>query len=114
VGEVHARDGGRGIFSVSGSGGLTVDRVDIANTGNTAILLEDCYDTTIATESGTVAGPGTVRAEDAGLLAGSRDTMAGWPSPSRSLYAVSECGGTRNVIELLAGYIRALQLAESE
>jgi len=61
VGEVYARDGGRGIFSVSGSGGLTVDRVDIANTGNNAILLEDCYDTTIAADSGTVTGPGSIR-----------------------------------------------------
>jgi hypothetical protein len=61
VGEVVARNGGRGIFSVSESGGLTVDRVDIADTGSNAILLEDCHDTTIAAESGTVAGPGDIR-----------------------------------------------------
>src|SRR5690606_2744618 len=31
VGEVIARGGGRGIFCVSESGGVTIDRIDIAN-----------------------------------------------------------------------------------
>ncbi len=55
VGEVYARDGGRGIFSVSGSGGLTIDRIDLADTGNDAILLQNCYNTVIAAESGVVS-----------------------------------------------------------
>jgi hypothetical protein len=38
VGLVRARGGGRGVFCVSESGGLVIDRVDIANTGNNAIL----------------------------------------------------------------------------
>jgi hypothetical protein len=54
VGEVYARGGGRGIFSVSGSGGLVIDRIDIADTGNDAILLQNCYNTVIAAESGVV------------------------------------------------------------
>lgn len=61
VGEVRARRGGRGIFCVSASGGAVIDRVDIANTGNHAILVENCYNVTIASESGTVAGPGRIR-----------------------------------------------------
>jgi hypothetical protein len=56
VGSVYARGGGRGIFSVSGCGGLTIDTIDIANTGNTSILLQNTYNTTIAAISGTVVG----------------------------------------------------------
>jgi hypothetical protein len=56
VGKVYARGGGRGIFSVSGSGGLTIDEIDIANTGNGPILLQNAYNTTIAAKSGTVSG----------------------------------------------------------
>ncbi|MGB3442036.1 MAG: hypothetical protein WBA97_25095 [Actinophytocola sp.] len=61
VGTVKARGGGRGIFCVSESGGLVVDRVDIANTGNNAILVENCYNVTIAGQSGTVSGGGGIR-----------------------------------------------------
>jgi hypothetical protein len=56
VGKVYARGGGRGIFSVSGCGGLTIDQIDIGNTGNTSILLQNTYNTTIAAVSGTVSG----------------------------------------------------------
>ncbi len=56
VGKVFARGGGRGIFSVSGCGGLTIDTIDIANTGSTSILLQNTYNTTIAAVSGTVVG----------------------------------------------------------
>jgi hypothetical protein len=56
VGNVIARGGGRGIFSVSGCGGLTIDQIDIADTGNTSILLQNTYNTTIAAVSGTVDG----------------------------------------------------------
>jgi hypothetical protein len=56
VGKVIARGGGRGIFSVSGCGGLTIDQIDIADTGSTSILLQNTYNTTIAATSGTVVG----------------------------------------------------------
>lgn len=59
VGEVVARGGGRGVFCVSQSGGAVIDRVDIADTGSNAVLIENCYGVTIA--GGTIAGPGTVR-----------------------------------------------------
>lgn len=61
VDEVNATGGGRGIFCVSESGGLTIDRIDIADTGNNAILLENCYNVTIATASGTVDDGGEIR-----------------------------------------------------
>jgi len=56
VGKVFARGGGRGIFSVSGCGGLIIDEIDIADTGNTSILFQNTYNTTIAAVSGTVDG----------------------------------------------------------
>jgi hypothetical protein len=56
VGKVVARGGGRGIFSVSGCGGLTIDQIDIANVGSTSILLQNTYNTTFAAVSGTVVG----------------------------------------------------------
>jgi hypothetical protein len=55
VRKVVARGGGRGIFSVSGSGGLTIDEIDIADTGNSPILLQNAYNTTLAAKSGTVS-----------------------------------------------------------
>jgi hypothetical protein len=56
VGLVKARGGGRGVFCVSESGGAVIDRVDIANTGNNSILIENCYGVTVANVSGTVTG----------------------------------------------------------
>jgi hypothetical protein len=79
VGKVYARGGGRGIFSVSGCGGLTIDSIDIANTGNTTILLQNTYNTTIAATSGTIVG---------GLVQISNDTdntNAGTYAPSQNV-----------------------------
>jgi len=61
VGEVIARGGGRGIFCVSESGGAVIDRVDIADTGNNSILIENCYNVNIAAEGGSVTGGGDIR-----------------------------------------------------
>ncbi|TDB74045.1 hypothetical protein [Micromonospora sp. KC723] len=73
VGTVRARGGGRGIFCVSESGGATVDRVDIANTGNNAVLIENCYGVTIATGGGTISGGGEVRLAERTSFPGNRD-----------------------------------------
>jgi hypothetical protein len=56
VGKVTARGGGRGIFSVSGCGGLVIDEIDIADTGNTSILLQNTYNSVIAAQAGLVSG----------------------------------------------------------
>jgi hypothetical protein len=61
VGTVKARGGGRGVFCVSESGGATIDRVDIANTGNNAVLVENCHNVVLAGASGTINGGGEVR-----------------------------------------------------
>lgn len=61
VEKVRARRGGRGIFCVSDSGGLTIDEVDIADTGNNSMLLENCHQTLIGAVGGTVSGGGELR-----------------------------------------------------
>ena len=61
VGTVIARGGGRGVFCVSESGGMVIDRIDLADTGNNAILIENCYNVTIAAQSGTVTRGGEIR-----------------------------------------------------
>ncbi len=73
VGTVRARGGGRGIFCVSESGGAAIDRVDIANTGNNAILIENCYNVNIAANGGTISGGGEVRLAERTEFAGNRD-----------------------------------------
>ena len=49
------------MFCVSESGGLTIDRIDLANTGNNAVLIENCYNVNLAAQSGTVTGGGEIR-----------------------------------------------------
>jgi len=56
VGKVTARGGGRGIFSVSGCGGMVIDEIDIADTGSTSILMQNTYNTVIAAKAGIVSG----------------------------------------------------------
>jgi hypothetical protein len=57
--KVKSRGGGRGIFCVSESGGAEIGSIDLANNGNNAILLENCYNVNI--KGGTVNGGGEVR-----------------------------------------------------
>ncbi|KAI0860145.1 hypothetical protein F4860DRAFT_229576 [Xylaria cubensis] len=59
IDKVVSRGGGRGVFCVSQSGGAVITQVDLANNGNNAILLENCYN--VAINSGTVSGGGEVR-----------------------------------------------------
>ncbi len=61
VGLVKASGGGRGVFCVSESGGLVIDRVELSNTGNNAILIENCYGVTIGAQGGWVSGGGEIR-----------------------------------------------------
>ncbi|MDF9747288.1 RICIN domain-containing protein [Natrinema salsiterrestre] len=44
VNEVVVRGGARGVFGVSGSRGVAIDRVDIEGTGSHGILVQDCQD----------------------------------------------------------------------
>jgi Ricin-type beta-trefoil lectin domain-like len=73
VGEVRATGGGRGIFCVSESGGVVIDRITLSQTGNNAILLENCYNVRIAAQSGSVSGGGEVRIAARSEFPNSRD-----------------------------------------
>ncbi|GAB3223193.1 hypothetical protein GCM10027447_10680 [Glycomyces halotolerans] len=72
VDKVVSRGGGRGIFCVSQSGGVRINEVDLANNGNNSILIENCYNYTIA--SGTVNGGGEVRIAARSEFPNTRDT----------------------------------------
>ena len=59
VDKVVSRGGGRGVFCVSQSGGAVIEEVDLADNGNNAILIENCYNLSI--RGGKVQGGGEVR-----------------------------------------------------
>ena len=71
VSSVKARGGGRGVFCVSQSGGAEIGTVDLANTGNNAVLIENCYNVNI--KGGTVNGGGEVRLSARTEFANSKD-----------------------------------------
>lgn len=98
VGTVIARNGGRGIFCVSESGGAVIDRIDIANTGNNSILIENCHNVTIAAQSGTVNGGGEVRIASRTEFAPSSDISFRNLTVSNTNIRWSPCTGTNNTI----------------
>ena len=98
VGTVKSRGGGRGIFCVSESGGAVIDRVDIADAGNNSILIENCYNVTIAAQSGTVTGGGEVRiAARTGFPPASNVTLQNL-TVTKTNIRWSPCSGSNNVI----------------
>ncbi|MBQ0986994.1 right-handed parallel beta-helix repeat-containing protein [Streptomyces sp. F63] len=92
VGHVIARGGGRGVFCVSESGGAVIDRVDIANTGSNAILIENCYNVNIAAQGGTVSGPGDIRIAARSEFANTRDITLQNLTVTNSALRESPCG----------------------
>jgi hypothetical protein len=59
IDRVYSRGGGRGIFCVSMSGAAEIKYIDLANNGNNAILIENCYN--LAIRDGIINGGGEVR-----------------------------------------------------
>ncbi|WP_103529415.1 right-handed parallel beta-helix repeat-containing protein [Streptomyces sp. SM12] len=92
VGEVIARGGGRGVFCVSESGGVVIDRVTISGTGNNAILIENCYNVDIAASGGTVSGPGDIRIAARTEFPGTRDVTLQNLTITNSALRESPCG----------------------
>lgn len=68
---VVSRGGGRGIFCVSQSGGAQINNIDLANNGNNAILIENCYNMRI--NGGQINGGGEVRLAARSEFANNRD-----------------------------------------
>ncbi|MFE0446532.1 hypothetical protein [Streptomyces fungicidicus] len=92
VGEVVARGGGRGVFCVSESGGATIDRITLSNTGNNAILIENCYNVNLAAQSGTVTGGGEIRLAARTEFANNRDITVQNLTVTNSSIRESPCG----------------------
>lgn len=98
VGTVKARGGGRGVFCVSESGGAVIDRVDIAGTGNNAVLIENCHNVVLAGTSGTISGGGEVRISARTEFAPSSDIRLQNLTVSNTGIRWSPCTGTNNTI----------------
>ncbi|RAY11063.1 hypothetical protein DPM19_32260 [Actinomadura craniellae] len=98
VGSVKARGGGRGVFCVSESGGAVIDEVDIADTGSNAILLENCYNMTIAGRSGTVSGGGEIRIAGRTEFPPSRDITLSNLTVRNTTIRWSPCTGSNIVL----------------
>ncbi|MFI5566014.1 hypothetical protein ACIA6T_01270 [Streptomyces sp. NPDC051740] len=92
VGEVVARGGGRGVFCVSESGGATIDRITLSDTGNNAILIENCYNVNLAAQSGTVTGGGEIRLAARSEFANNRDITVQNLTVTNSSIRESPCG----------------------
>ncbi|MGN9815616.1 hypothetical protein ACTMUQ_09740 [Streptomyces sp. SD11] len=92
VGEVVARGGGRGVFCVSESGGATIDRVTISNTGNNAILIENCYNVNLAAQSGSVTGGGEIRLAARSEFPNNSDIIVQNLTVTNSVIRESPCG----------------------
>ncbi|MDX3658945.1 hypothetical protein PV646_16705 [Streptomyces sp. ID05-26A] len=92
VGTVRARGGGRGVFCVSESGGLSIDRLDLANTGNNAVLVENCANVTLATQSGTVTGGGEIRLAARSEFPNNRDIIVQNLTVTNSSVRENPCG----------------------
>jgi hypothetical protein len=92
VGTVRARGGGRGVFCVSESGGLVIDRIDLANTGNNAILIENCYNVTVAAASGSVSGGGEIRLAARSEFPNNSDIIVQNLTVTNSAVRESPCG----------------------
>ncbi|WP_232107875.1 hypothetical protein [Streptomyces gossypiisoli] len=92
VGEVIARGGGRGVFCVSESGGATIDRVTISNTGNNSVLIENCYNVNLAAQSGSVTGGGEMRLAARSEFPNNRDITIQNLTVTNSAIRESPCG----------------------
>jgi hypothetical protein len=98
VGTVISRGGGRGVFCVSESGGAVIDRVDITNAGNNSILIENCNNVTIASQSGTISGGGEVRIAARTEFPLSSNITLQNLTVSNTNIRQSPCGGSNNVV----------------
>ncbi|GAA1039847.1 hypothetical protein GCM10009557_59550 [Virgisporangium ochraceum] len=98
VGTVIASGGGRGIFCVSESGGAVIDRVTISNTGNNSVLIENCYNVTIAGVSGTITGGGEVRVAARSEFPISSGITFQNLTVTNTNITQSPCGGANNVV----------------
>ncbi|CAL9542051.1 hypothetical protein ACFVOR_01410 [Streptomyces sp. NPDC057837] len=92
VGEVVARGGGRGVFCVSESGGAVIDRVTLSGTGNNSVLIENCYNVSLAAQSGTITGGGELRLAARSEFPNNKDITIQNLTVTNSAIRESPCG----------------------
>ncbi|MER6671620.1 hypothetical protein [Streptomyces sp. NPDC000983] len=92
VGEVVARGGGRGVFCVSESGGAVIDRIYLSNTGNNAVLIENCHNVNLAAQGGTVTGGGEIRLAARSEFANNSDILVQNLTVTNSAITENPCG----------------------
>ncbi|MEU3090003.1 hypothetical protein ACWCQ0_03250 [Streptomyces massasporeus] len=92
VGEVVARGGGRGVFCVSESGGAVIDKVTLSNTGNNSVLIENCYNVSLAAQSGTITGGGELRLAARSEFPNNKDITIQNLTVTNSAIRESPCG----------------------
>ncbi|MFC9430230.1 hypothetical protein [Streptomyces sp. NPDC056987] len=92
VGEVVARGGGRGVFCVSESGGAVIDRINLSNTGNNAVLIENCSNVNLAAQSGSVTGGGEIRLAARTEFANNADIVVQNLTVTNSRITENPCG----------------------
>ncbi|MGI5428038.1 hypothetical protein [Streptomyces sp. CA-179760] len=92
VGEVIARGGGRGVFCVSESGGATIDKVTLSHTGNNSVLIENCYNVSLAARSGTITGGGELRLAARSEFPNNKDITVQNLTVTNSSLRESPCG----------------------
>lgn len=100
VGEVRSSGGGRGVFCVSESGGLVIDRITLSGNGNNSILIENCYNVTIAAVSGTINGGGELRIAARTEFANTRDVWIQNLTVNNTSVRESPCGDNVNFINI--------------
>ncbi|MGW7509547.1 hypothetical protein ACWGJ0_17695 [Streptomyces massasporeus] len=96
VGEVVARGGGRGVFCVSESGGAVIDKVTLSNTGNNSVLIENCYNVSLAAQSGTITGGGELRLAARSEFPNNKDITIQNLTVTNSAIRESPCGENTN------------------
>jgi hypothetical protein len=72
--------------------------VDIANTGNNSVLVENCYNVVIAGQSGTISGGGEVRIANRTEFAASTGIRFQNLTVSNTNITWSPCVGSNNTI----------------
>lgn len=92
VGRIRAVGGGRGIFCVSESGGVEIQRLELSNTGGNSALIENCYNVNLASVSGTVSGGGEFRLAARTEFANNRDITVQNIAFSNVAIRESPCG----------------------
>ncbi|MFD5740771.1 hypothetical protein ACFXJM_05775 [Streptomyces massasporeus] len=92
VGEVVARGGGRGVFCVSESGGAVIDKVTLSGTGNNSVLIENCYNVSLAARGGTITGGGELRLAARSEFPNNKDITIQNLTVTNSAIRESPCG----------------------